>query len=212
MQWRARSIFYVLYLHLCLVVAFPSSTFIANLIPTSSKPHEVRTLDWPKLPYSQSYTPPDHSFKAVKLTFRQYGPRCSEATANTTGLIGALQKEIETQLPLGVMQQAVVATVEGFLARFSLPPKRSMTNTWYCLSALEALRQQYRLYGAREIKADVFDGTTVPVKIGTIVIVKNNERRSNVMASIDRRKHIVGTETRRGKAGRGRKAGSRQRN
>ena len=147
--------------------------------------------DWPSLPYSPSFIPQDDKFKAVKLTFRTYGPVISNPNTNATKIINALRSAIESQKPLGQLRQDVSAVGNGLRARFSLPSGRSISNTWYCLTALDGLQAQFEKFGVREIKADIYDTGKVAVNIGTIVVAQGDTRNNNVIVKADRRTRSV---------------------
>ena len=181
----------LLYFPFSFVLSLPYAT----VNPTPSKPQVplpkdliARFPDWPSLPYSQTYTPQNDKFKAVKLTFRIYGPMISTSTTNTTKIISTLRSAIESQKPQGQLRQGVSAIGEGLKARFSLPRGRSTSNTWYCLTALDALQQQFQTFGAREIKADVYHTEQVAVNVGTIVIAQDDKRRGAVTPKANKRK------------------------
>ena len=163
-------------LHLLAWCSLPVS-FVVSLPSTVSGPLSLdegilRTehLNWPPLPYSSTYTPQGRGFSAVKLTFRVLGPMMSSSTRNGTGIIAAMRTAIESQSSPEQLRKDIFVEQGDLRARFSLPKGKSTLNTWYFLSALEALTRQYQTFGPRELKADVYDTGKIPMLLGTIVI------------------------------------------
>ena len=151
-----------------LVLSLPSKTSR----PLSSDEGILRTehLDWPPLPYSSTYTPQDRTFSAVKLTFRVLGPMISKPDRNDTSIVDAMRSDVESQSSPGQMRKGIFVKQGNLRARFSLPKGKSTLNTWYCLSALEALAQQFHRFGPRELKTEVYGTGKIPMLLGTIVI------------------------------------------